>query len=188
MRQHSIVVQLCNPRCTQLEARRVTALLIPQLYKRSNLIHRHKPMHAIRQFTRNISGIIGERPRGIAAFPSTLILQRLRQIPVIQRAEWFYAICKQLIDDAAVKIDSLRIRVSAAIRKDPRPRNRESIAAQPQALHQRDVLLVPVVVVDRYIAGISTSHSSGQMAECIPDGWTATILVNSSLNLVRGRR
>src|SRR5580658_4456518 len=164
------------------------ALLIPKLHKRSNLIHRHEAMHTIRKFAGDIARVLGKGPCRITVFPSALILQCLRQVPVVQRAEWLDSTGKQLVDDAIIEIEALCIRRSAASRKDSRPRNREAITAQPEILHESNVFFVPVVVIDGYIASIPRGHSPRQMAERIPDRLTAAVFADAAFYLVRGCR
>src|SRR5690606_7074958 len=62
-------------------------------------------------------------------------------------------------------------------REDPRPGDGEAVSVGAEALHQRDVFLVTVVVVDRDVAGVAVLDLPGRVRECVPDRRTLAVLV-----------
>src|SRR5258708_37182816 len=84
---------------------------------------------------RHIAGIIGKRFDGVARLPSALVLERLRQIPVVERGKRFDAGLEQRIDEAAVEVEALRIRLTDALGKDSRPGDGETVGPDADILH-----------------------------------------------------
>src|SRR5687767_7794292 len=106
----------------QLQSRSVYANSVPQLDERAELIDREKVFHSIRKTLGNITGIIAERLRGIARLPTTaVVLQRLRQVPVIESGKWLNVVSEQFIDQAVVEIETFWVWRTGALRKYPRP-------------------------------------------------------------------
>ena len=117
--------------------------------------------------------------------PAALLLQRLRQVPVVQRQPRQDVGIQQLVDEPLVEVDALRVE-RAAVGTHARPRGREPVGLQPHALHQRDVVAVPVVVVARDIAVVGVDDGAGHAAEGVPDRVAAAVLVGGALDLVGG--
>lgn len=64
-----------------------------------------------------------------------------------QRSERFDPGGNQLVDEAIVEVEAFGVRRSGSLRKDARPGDGETIGVGADALHQRHVLLVAVIVV-----------------------------------------
>src|SRR6185369_10740182 len=72
-------------------------------------------------------------------------------------------------------------------RLDAGPRHREPVPVQPGPGQQVQVLPVAVVVVAGDVTGLAVDHPSGRMAERVPDGRPASVLLDRALDLVSGR-
>ena len=107
---------------------------------------------------------------------------------MVQRREGFDAGRSQLVNQPAVKIESLLIDLSRAVREDARPRNREPVRIRAQVLHDLHVLFVAVIVIDRHVAGVAVLHLAWRVRERVPDRQTLAVLVPRAFDLIRRRR
>src|SRR5690606_35629636 len=95
----------------------------------------------------------------------------------------------QAVEQAAVEVESALVGAAGALRLDPGPGDGEPVRPQAQFLHEVEVLDVPVVVVERDVAGVAAAHPSRRVAEGVPNRLAATVLFRRSFDLVRrGRR
>src|SRR5215212_6919827 len=67
--------------------------------------------------------------------PAALILQFLRQVPVVERHEGRHICFKQTIHQLAIEIQSLLIDLAAPPGQHTRPRNGKAIGLQAQLFH-----------------------------------------------------
>ena len=74
----------------------------------------------------------------------------------------------QLVDQAAVEVEPLRVDRADAVRQHARPGDAEAVRLHAQRLHQRDVLLVAVVVVAGDVARVALEHRALLLAEHVP--------------------
>src|SRR5215203_903834 len=94
----------------------------------------------------------------------------------------------QLIDEAAIVVETFCVGTSAAGGKNARPSDGEAIAAKSELPHERDVLGVSVVMIAGDIARVAVDCLARSMAEVVPDRWSATTLSDGPLDLIgRGR-
>ena len=115
------------------------------------------------------SGITGERLRRLPRKPAVgdeLIDDR--QIPVVERRIRLNAVLEQRIDQIAVKGDAGRIGRSDAVRNDPRPCDRETVAGDAELRHELDVLPVTVIVVAGDVGGVAVQDFAGRARVDIP--------------------
>src|SRR5215813_1504885 len=175
-------VQLFTPTDLHVET------LVTGLYERAELINREEVLHSIAELLGDVPAIVGERFRGVLGPPPTgLVLQRLRQIPVIERGKRLDAGSLQLVYQAAVEVETLRVGLTRAFRKDARPRNREPIRVGAGVLHQRNVFLVPVVMVIGDVTCVVVLYIPRLVRIRIPDREALAVLVPCALDLVRRR-
>src|SRR5919204_591664 len=132
--------------------------------------------------------VLGEPLDDVARSPTARILQRLRQIPVVERREWDDLALAQPGGETAVEVQALAIRAAAAVRLDSRPRDREAVALQPERPHQVEVLAPAEVVLARGLAGVAAVHVPVLRSEAIPDRLAAPVDLRRALDLVRGGR
>src|SRR5262249_30054239 len=99
----------------------------------------------------------------------------------------FDAGAAQLVGETGVEVEAFRVRRTSAVGEDPGPCDREAVGGGPDVLHQRDVFLVPVIVVVGDVAVLVVLDAAGYMGEGVPDRHPFAVLVPRPLDLVRGR-
>ena len=108
VRQRDVVADLVQLRRRQFEAGRVDAPAVAEIHEASGFVDREDILDAVAQALRHIAGVIRERLRGVAGLPAAdAVLQRLRQIPVIQRRIGLDAVGQQFVDQAVVEVEAL---------------------------------------------------------------------------------
>src|SRR5262245_59204168 len=96
--------------------------LISTFDERPELVDREEARDAIAEVLGDVSGVVCERLGRVLRLPAAvLILEGLRQIPVVQRDEGLDAGRPQLVDQSAVEVEALRIRLTRAFREDAWP-------------------------------------------------------------------
>lgn len=127
----------------------------------------------------------GEPVRRVPVRPAAGLLQRLRQVEVVQRRPRLDAVGEQLVGQPVVEVQAPRVG-RAAVGTDARPRDGEPVGAEPELPHQRDVLGGAVVVVGRGFAGVAARDRAGTAAEGVPDRVGAPVLRGRAFDLERG--
>src|SRR5262245_19499419 len=103
--------------------------LVTALYERAKLITRKEVLHSIAELLGDVPAIFGESFCCVLGAPSAgLVLQRLRQIPVIERRKRLDSGRLQLIYQAAIEVETLRVCLTRALREDARPRNGKPVS------------------------------------------------------------
>ena len=87
---------------------------------------------AVAELLGHVAGVLGERVHGVLRLPAAVaVLQRLRQVPVIQRRERLDPGRQQLVDETVVEVEALLVRRARALGEDPRPGDPEAVAPAP---------------------------------------------------------
>ena len=133
---------------------------------------------------RHQGGIVGEPKSDIAVLPSAKIIQRLRQVPMIQAQPGLYAVAEQLVDQAIIEVEAQAVGLAAPLRQHARPGHGKPVDLRAKALHQRHVFPVAMVVVARHIAGIAIGNTARLSAEQVPDAGAAPVLCGGPLDLI----
>jgi hypothetical protein len=139
---------------------------------------------AIAQRLRHRARILGETFRRIAIGPAAVVLERLRQVPVIQRDDGANARFEHRIGDALVVIQSPGVHASAARGLDSRPCNRVTIALDVQLAQQRDVLEVAMIAIARQVAVVAVLDAARRVREAVPDGFAFAVFLPGTLDLI----
>ena len=180
-----MVADLVDVRVRQFEAGGIDAPSIAEIHEPSGFVDREDRPDAISDARRNVAGIIAERFRRFAGSPAAdLVLERLRQIPVIERRVWLDAVLEQFVDEAVVEVEALGVRLARSFRKHPRPRDRKPVGLGAQFADQADVFLVAVVVFVGAIAGGAVLDLARRVRERIPDRAAAAVFVHRALDLI----
>jgi hypothetical protein len=87
------------------------------------LIEREEVPRPVAELFGDVARIVRECLGGVARFPPAAILQRLRQVPVIERRERRDTVSEEVVEEPIVEVEPLRIWRSGAPREYPRPRN-----------------------------------------------------------------
>ena len=134
---------------------------------------------AIAEPDRDDLDVLRERLGRLARRPAAAVLERLREVPVVERHERLDARGEQLVDEAVVEVEARRRS------RGPRPSGRirghaieKRKAFEPELADQADVLAVAVVRVAGDRAAVP-SRPSRARAEAIPDALAATVLVGA---------
>ena len=188
MGQYGVMTDLVEPGAVELEARGEHTAAMTLLYEGLHLVDREDLAHAIGQFAGDMGRVVAEGLGGVARLPTAALLQGLRQVPVIERREGFDTRGKQLVDQAVVEVEALGIGLASAVGKHARPGDREAIGLRPHPLHQRDVFLVAVIVIDAGLAARAVANAAGLPSERVPDRRTAAVDLGGALDLVGRRR
>src|SRR5262245_15897441 len=104
---------------------------------------------------------------------------------MIQRGERLDAGGLQLVDQAAVEVEALRVGPTRAFREDARPGDGEPIRVDADVLHQRNVFLVPVVMIVGDVAGIVVLYVPWLVRIRVPDREALAVLIPRTLDLIR---
>ena len=135
--------------------------------------------HLVRERLVDERRVLREPRRGVPVRPSPGVLERLRQVPVVQRDDRLDPVPIERVDQSAVVVESALVHGAAALRHDPGPRHREPVRADPELGHQGHVLFVPVVLIAGDVTGVAVPDLARLAAERVPDGcprpssWTA---------------
>src|SRR5262249_24546717 len=92
----------------------------------------------------------------------------------------------ELVHQPAVEVETFRIRRARAGGEDARPGDRKAVSLRTDRLHDRDVFLVPVIVVVRDVSGVIVLYMSRLVHVRVPDRRALAALVPGALDLVRG--
>ena len=86
------------------------------------LVDGEEVFYAVAEVLRHVAGVLGEGLRRPLGLPAAVgVLERLRQIPVVEGGKRLNAVGEQLVHEPAVEIEPLRVGLPRAFRKDPRP-------------------------------------------------------------------
>src|SRR6516225_3748003 len=132
--------------------------------------------------------VVGKPGSDIPVLPAAAVLERLRQIPVVETNPRLDIGSHDRIDEPIVEFQSLLVWATPSFRQDARPRGRQTIGTDPQLAHQRHVLRPAMVMVASDVAVVTAENLAGEMAESIPDRRPAPVLCDGALDLVGRRR
>jgi len=174
--------------CAQGDARRVRRRVADRVAavigKRGDLVERDPAVDPVAEPRGDGGGKVGEILRDLAALPAGVaVLQRLRQVPVVERGVRGDAVLAQAVHQPAVEVDALLVHGAAALRHDARPGDAESVVLHAEGGHQRDVVGHAVIVVAGNIHGAAVGDAAGLAAKRIPDARPAPVRGGGALYL-----
>ena len=104
------MADLIEARRRQRQAGRKGAGAVAQFDNRIDLVDREKVFDPVAQPGADIAGVIGKGFCGVGGFPAAdVVLQRLRQIPVVERREWLDIVGEQFVGEAVVESEALAL-------------------------------------------------------------------------------
>jgi len=166
----------------------VDAAVVAGVRDHLGLVQRHPVFDPVTKTSGDEIGVRSEGRDDLARRPAAPHLQRLRQIPVVERHERPDPRPEQLVDEALVEGEAALVDRAGPRGNDPRPADREAIRVEAELAHEADVLRPAVIVVAGDVAGLAGGDRAGAPAELIPDGRSLPVLVVRALDLVcRGR-
>gem|GEM_PF-3437672 len=166
----------------------VNADLVAKHGRAPGLVEGDPEVHFVAQRGEAGGGVVGEVLRRVAGGPAAGVLERLGQVPVVERHGGADAGAEQRVNQAVVVVEALGVLGADPGGKDAGPGERETVGAHAQIAHQRHVLGVAVELVARHVAGMAVLDLAGRAAESVPDARPAAVLARSALDLVAGRR
>src|SRR5215211_833423 len=144
--------------------------------------------YAIRESFVDDSGVLCKALARIPVSPAAQILQRLRQVPMIERKHRFYGALSQAVDKSAVKVEAVLVGRTAPLGLDAGPGHGEAVGLHPELGHQVEVFFQAMILVAGDVARIAVTDFIRGVAERVPDGRAAAVFVHGALDLVSGRR
>lgn len=168
------------------EARRHPALQVPDPGRAQRLVERRPVLHPVAEALHHVGGVRGEVLRGLPYGPAAPVLERLRQVPVVEGGERGDARLQEAVHEPVVEVQARLVDRPVAAGHDPRPGDREAVGVRAELLDQADVLGDPVVVVAGHVTRVAPVDRAGGVRERVPDRGGAAVLGHGSLDLVRG--
>ena len=169
------------------DAGRVLAPPVAHVRDHPGLVDRDEPLYPVAEGRRHQAGVVGEQLRRVAGRPAALVLQRLGQVPVMQRDHRRDPALQQRVDEPAVVGQAGRVRSAAALGLDARPGDGEPVGAGRQPGDQSHIVRGPVVAVAGDVTSVAVHGLPGLVAERIPHRGALPVLGRRALDLV-GRR
>ena len=151
------------------------------------LVDRAPVRHPVAQPLGHDRRVLPEAQGGVAAEPAPGILERLRQVPVVEGGHRRDAGLEQAVDQPVVEGEPRLVHRAAALGLHPGPGDREAVAVGAQARHQREVLGPAVVVVAGDVTAAAVDDATGLGRERVPDAGAPAVLASGALDLVRRR-
>ena len=135
----------------------------------------------------DVPGILRKPVCRVARRPAARVLERLREVPVVEGRPRRDATVEERVDQPAVEVHPGLVHRSGAGRLHAWPGDREAVGVDAEVGHQVDVLLVAMEVLDRDVAVVPVDHATGSGREGVPDGAAPAALGGGALDLVARR-
>ena len=84
--------------------------------------------------------VVGEPAGDVAVHPAALVLQRARQVPVVERREGLQAALQHAVDQPVVEVEARLVDRAGALGDQARPGEREAVAVEAAVADQVEVL------------------------------------------------
>ena len=104
------------------------------------LVERGPHVDPVAEHLGQLARVLAERSGGLPVGPAALVLERLREVPVVERRDGLDAGGEQAVDEVDVEVEAGLVELARAGRLDAGPRDREPVGLQAEVLHDRDVL------------------------------------------------
>src|SRR5215217_4049782 len=165
-------------------ARGVDAEAVTHPGRDPGLVQGDPEPHALREGLVDDAGVLCEALARVPVGPATCILQRLRQVPVIQRQHRLDGAPSQAVDEPAVEVEAVLVGWTAPFGLDAGPGHGEAVGLYSEFGHQIEVLFQAVVLVAGYVTRVAVADLTRSVAERVPDRGAAAVLVYRALDLV----
>ena len=110
----------------------VNSIAIAELENNLRLVERDEMRDTAFEMLRHHPGKAGKGFRCFAEQPAAGFLQRLRQLPVIERHPRRDAVCKAAVHHAVVVLESSLVPPAVSVRVDARPARGKAVRTQPE--------------------------------------------------------
>mmetsp|Transcript_100288 Transcript_100288/g.279348 ORF Transcript_100288/g.279348 Transcript_100288/m.279348 type:complete len:234 (+) Transcript_100288:703-1404(+) len=190
MRQDHVVRRSIRLRRGRLPAaRRVLARRVAQDRRAPGLVEGAPVPHSIAELLKARGCKVLEIVHHLVAEPAAvLVLQALRQIPVVEGHHRDDLAGNQLVEQGSIELDRLRVGPSPSRGQQAGPGDGEAVRRQAELLHEPHVLPEAVVVVARHGACLVLRNLPRRLREGVPDAGRTAALGRCALDLVGGCR
>ena len=169
-------------------AGRVYAMQVSRVGADPRLVERRPQLDPVIQLPEHDGRVFGEPLRDLRIEPPAEIVQRGRQVPVIEGDQRLDPVREERVDEPVVKVDAGGIRSTSSPGHHAAPRDAEPVCVDPEPPHQRDVVGVPAVVVTGDVARLAVVHAVRRVREAVPDAGPGAVGERRALDLVGRRR
>ena len=188
MTERDIMMDLVQHRRRQFKTGGVDTPAITEVHEPADFVDGEERLDAIAQAFGHIAGVIRERFGRLARLPSAdTVLQRLRQVPMIEGRKRLNPVREEFVQEAIVEVEAFGVRRAGPVGKYPRPCDRKSIGFDAEPLDQANVFLVPMIVIVGAVRVAAIADFARGVGEGVPDRRGAAVLGHRALDLV-GRR
>ncbi|MPM44278.1 hypothetical protein SDC9_90956 [bioreactor metagenome] len=160
--------------------------LVAHVHEVLQFVEGEEVLDAVAQAAGDGGGIVGKGRGRVTRLPAALVLQGLRQVPVVEGDEGLDACLKLGIDEAGVEVHARFVHFAGAVGEDARPRDGKPVGVGTQLADGLHVFAVAVVVVDGDVAGVSVGHLAGGVGVDVPDGLALAVGVGRAFDLIGG--
>lgn len=164
------------------------AVHVSAIHYDKRLVDRRPHRYPVAESVEHVRGVVAKPIRDVAIEPATAVIERSRQIPMIERDVRDDVGREKLVDQPRVEVEPGIVDSPSAIGKNAAPRNAEPISLKPDLAHELDVGLISIVVVAGNVAGVTVRRHSRRVREAMPDAWPRSIGKRRSFDLIGRRR
>ena len=177
------VVRYLRGRGPAFDARGEDAALVAQ--------HRHHPgfvvgghgRYPVAQAGMHTQGIVDKVLHRVAMGPAALVLQGLRQVPVVEREVGRNAAREQAVHQSLIKIQALGVPGAAARGLHAGPADRKAVGIHAQAGNHVQVVRPALVMVACHAAVAAVCDGARLFAKAVPNGGSFAVNVGGAFNL-----
>lgn len=183
-------VRLWADDCMRVQHRALTVLIAEEA-ECQRLVECQPPLDSITERSKRHIRIVHKqrhnvrRVQPVTTLPMHVAAVCSGQIPVIKSRIGLDVCCDECINEGVVVVDAGLVDATVGV-YNARPRNGEAEGGQVHCFHEVDVGRVEVVRVVSHVARLPAGRLVGSVAEHVPDGRLAAVLLHRALDLVRG--
>src|SRR3984957_19804914 len=148
-----------------------------------------KRAHTIAEMPRDQRSIVRESLCGVPIGPTAvLVLQRRRQIPVIQRRKRLNVAFEQAVNEPVIELQATAVDGTVTGRLDSGPGNGKAISLDAERRDQVQVRFQAVVVIAGDLAVGAVRRRAWAEAELVPDGGALAVGARRAFDLESAAR
>ncbi len=170
------------------DSRRMHSRRVTEERAAPRLVEGRPPAHLVVQRLEDGTRVVRKANGGVAYRPASGVLERLRQVPVIERRHRIDAGRSEGIDEPPIEVEPTLFDRAASVGHYPRPSDRKAVHLDPEPRHERDVLAKARVMVGGDVARVAATDRPRTSHERVPDRRPSPVSACCSFDLVRRRR
>ena len=147
------------------------------------LVDGGEALHPIGEAPPDDRRVVAEAQRRVAAAPAAGLLQRQRQVEMVETRPGLDARGQKPVDETIVEVEALGIGRPAPLGHHPGPGDREAVGAGTQPGEQLDVLGPAVIVVAGHGRRAAVGDPAGLPHPGVPDAGATALLAQRTLDL-----